>query len=838
MEKYLDYDGLIHLWNKLSMEDYPNNEVLMAVINAIDQSKLDKDTYEAENIDVPRVYIDGTLPTTKDDLNAELTYVSKDETFHAYITIKCQGTSSMSYPKKNFTVKLFQDAEHTSKLKKNLNGWGKQNKFCLKANYMDCTHARNIVCAKLWGQACETRDDFNERLAAAPNKGAIDGFHIKLYANGVYQGLYTWNIPKDGWLFDMDSNGNEAIYCCEVQSAGGQFRQEVAVDGSDWSLEYPDEDEVNSSVKEGFNNFVNFVMNADNSEFISSIGNYLDINQAIDYYLYCYYFCALDQLGKNMIMVTYDGGQKWIPSVYDNDTTWGSYWDGTSMVSYDYQCPEQYECSGSLLWERIEELFGEQLYTRYVELTDNGGPWSISNIITTLEEFYNIPRHELYAEDVEIYTEIPQTVSLSKMRTFMANRKGYVDTCLAEIGLVITMDSIKFAKDSYTLGPGESIRIKLVYSPSNANDADLSFTSSYVSLEKDGNFVIITAPEEIAENAEAELIVNCQNVSDTMTLYLSPEATYTHKAPYISFDSEDYADGQWIDKNNNVAMNFSAAPTVSKYGVFFDGNKTFNFANTRTGDQDLTIEFLGTLEDNNSGHNILAVGATDTPQWADIAGVWSGGNRQIYMENLASYSVYDIDTADNKKYIHFLLCMPSGNSSTYTVYVNHNGEVDTYSTTVPATIEKNYISNAEGTNHYYGSIRRLNAFDYIPNEDEVNEILMATQLSVYDTLTISANEMEIGSLSNVDETLGEPVKWSEEIRTKDFVLIDSGATRMSLDTNYGNDRIYFYDENKQVISQMTLPGANVSFRIPEDAMYCKWLHNVNTIQDIVISWYN
>jgi hypothetical protein len=108
-----------------------------------------------------------------------------------------------------------------------------------------------------------------------------------------------------------------------------------------------------------------------------------------------------------MLMVTYDGGATWIPSAYDNDSTWGSYWDGNSMVTYDYACPEQYECSASLLWERIEALFGERLYQRYLELTGTNGPWSLANIITTMERFYDIPRNELYAEDSIVYPGIP-----------------------------------------------------------------------------------------------------------------------------------------------------------------------------------------------------------------------------------------------------------------------------------------------------------------------------------------------------------------------------------------------------------------------------------------------
>ena len=50
IKKYLDQEGVKHLWSKISMEDYPNNETLMAVINAIDETKADAEhthTYES-----------------------------------------------------------------------------------------------------------------------------------------------------------------------------------------------------------------------------------------------------------------------------------------------------------------------------------------------------------------------------------------------------------------------------------------------------------------------------------------------------------------------------------------------------------------------------------------------------------------------------------------------------------------------------------------------------------------------------------------------------------------------------------------------------------------------
>ena len=42
MKKFLDTQGITHLWRQLSLKDYPNNEMLVAVINAIDEEKANK----------------------------------------------------------------------------------------------------------------------------------------------------------------------------------------------------------------------------------------------------------------------------------------------------------------------------------------------------------------------------------------------------------------------------------------------------------------------------------------------------------------------------------------------------------------------------------------------------------------------------------------------------------------------------------------------------------------------------------------------------------------------------------------------------------------------------
>ena len=457
MPSYLDAEGIKYLWSKVSMEDYPNNETLMAIIQAIDTTKLDKNIFEdytgiplfePREEDIPKVFINGMIPTTKDDVNAELTYISKTLTFHAYITIKCQGTSSMKYPKKNFTIKLFEDAERSQKKKIDFKYWGSQNKFCLKANWIDISHARNVVSARLWGDVVKSRSNYNELpelLRTSPNQGAIDGFPIKVYANGIYQGRYTWNIPKDGWMTNMDDDLDTHCILCGENYDSGCFRAAALIDESDWSDEL--HDTCPDSIKTRWNEVINFVINSTDEEFKANLGNYFDIPSLLDYDLFGLAVCGSDSFGKNQIYMTYDGN-KWIASMYDLDTTWGMYWNGETLVPADYARTkfEDYVNGrlGNLLYYRIEQLFYTELQTRWAEL--KAGPMSMINIITHFENFMQNMPSDLVKEDYAsttaggAYSGIPSVVknNLPQIRNFAAARQTWTDAYVAALPGTVT----------------------------------------------------------------------------------------------------------------------------------------------------------------------------------------------------------------------------------------------------------------------------------------------------------------------------------------------------------------------------------------------------------------
>ena len=110
-------------------------------------------------------------------------------------------------------------------------------------------------------------------------------------------------------------------------------------------------------------------MNSSDEDFVNNIGNYFDLNSLIDYYLLAYAICHLDGLGKNQLLLTYDGIH-WMASAYDMDSTFGLYWNGASFVSHKYRMQADYEPSvahntTNLLYERLEQLFKEQIKERY-----------------------------------------------------------------------------------------------------------------------------------------------------------------------------------------------------------------------------------------------------------------------------------------------------------------------------------------------------------------------------------------------------------------------------------------------------------------------------------------
>ena len=465
--------------------------------------------YEPAEEDIPKVFITGVKPTTKDDVLAEMQYISKTDNFNAYLFIKCQGTSSMSHPKKNFTVKLYSDEARETKLKKAFKNWNHEsNKFVLKANYIDHAHARNIVSARLWGEVVASRPDYASlpvEMRNSPNNGAVDGFPIKIYYNGNYEGIYTWNIGKDDWMWGMDDDNPNHVLLCAEGNTDGVYKETTSnfralwngVDGQKpgWSVEVGTN---STALKNSLNALIKFVMDNDGDAFRNGIGKYLDIQSAIDYYIFQYEICGLDGLAHNMLLATYDG-KLWRCGAYDMDSTFGLWWDGSKFVSATFACPEDYQERYSLLWERIEANFTAELKARQAELRKT--VLSYPNMVAHFERFIDVIGSYLYAEDLTIYTGIPSgnTNNIKQIRNYIRDRQAYVDAEFAAMDgsapdvpeqpdvpdnpepSEIPCTSVLLSATSLTFDDYNTQRITATLIPSNTTDV-VSWVSSNTSV--------------------------------------------------------------------------------------------------------------------------------------------------------------------------------------------------------------------------------------------------------------------------------------------------------------------------------------------------------------------
>lgn len=441
---------------------------------------------EPQLMDMPRIYFsEGTLPTSKTDTMLKFDYYSKTKEYHGWAEIKCQGTSSMSYPKKNFTIKLYKDKDKAKKLKIDFKGWGAQSKFCLKANWIDITHARNVVSAKIWGDVVKTRNDYTnlpELLRTSPNQGAIDGFPIIVYGNGGYQGRYTLNIPKDKWMSNMDDALDTHGILCGENYVGACFRALPVIDGTDWTDEL--HDVVPAAIKTSWTNVVNFVMTSSDDEFKANLGNYINVNSLIDYLLYGIVSTGLDAFGKNQLFFTYDG-IKWIASMYDMDSTWGLWWNGSKFVATDYAREDFQDLKdegngvakqGNLLYLRLQQLFIPQLKTRYAELRKD--VLSVSHIIQKFEEFNDVCPKDIVQEDYASttgegkFTGIPSktTNNIQQLRSYINARLTYVDGYINALQEAIACTNITLNNTTLSFTTDAAQTLTATVTPTDTTD--------------------------------------------------------------------------------------------------------------------------------------------------------------------------------------------------------------------------------------------------------------------------------------------------------------------------------------------------------------------------------
>lgn len=491
-----------------------------------------------------RIYGDISVMTAQKNEPKIYSYIWKnpddDDMRAGFCSMKWQGESSLTYPKKNYTIKFYHDSAYSRKDK--ISFFDKlvlkKSKWVVKANWVDRSMARNVVSCRLWGQMVKSRTTAPiSPLKDSPNYGAINGFPIQIYVNDIWHGLYTLNIPKDEDTFAMDEeNPKHCAICGYGQDNNGAtaFRR-VTTNG--WELEVPEEGwpswtetedvdgvetEVTHMVSDNLLDTITFVMEATDAEFKEHLNDHIDLESAIDYYLMCYYNCGIDSLGRNLVMLTYDGGYKWYCSLYDADTTWGNGLVGGASYNSELPCPEMYEMHNSLLWERLEECFGDELYERWTELRKT--IFKVDYIQDQFSMLWKDISEDLYDRDQLRWEGVdpskphmPQwNVDFkTKIMDFIADRAVYCDAQIKAMRTPVPCTGIELDQSSISFSNGTPVTLTATVEPENTTyDVVWSVADSTVAKVIDGKVYPL-------KNGSTTVTATCGSQSASCTVSIS-----------------------------------------------------------------------------------------------------------------------------------------------------------------------------------------------------------------------------------------------------------------------------------------------------------------------------
>ena len=350
-----------------------------------------------DSYNLPILYLYGAgiegLQSKKDSLSEGLSFSFPRFNVSGTLTgIKVQGASSASLAKKNYTLHLDRKIEL-------IPGYGKQDKYVIKADMTDFSHVRNVGCAKLWGEVRKTRikaDDAikvndtdyltdnagnhitgeaDPQLSIGGNYGAVDGFPIALYINGKYWGLYTFNVPKDDWMAKMPKKQG----CAIVSTVWASFNESTRLDGKDMDIEFcgtEDSDWVFRSI----NALIDTVKASYDTkdDFTKVITPLLDIDSAIDYYVYSVAIGNVDGVVRNFNLQTWDG-KKWYFAAYDLDMVFGRTPDLLDYLSPDYNGSSirrggitfENLSGGNRIFHQLWKFYKDEIIARYKDLASN-----------------------------------------------------------------------------------------------------------------------------------------------------------------------------------------------------------------------------------------------------------------------------------------------------------------------------------------------------------------------------------------------------------------------------------------------------------------------------------
>ena len=407
-----------------------------------------------------------------------------------YSMLQYQGTSSMQYPIKNYRLNP-RDANGKRKLDPFNHGIG-ETRFTLKADFASSGHWQNTGLAK-WINDHLYNYNVNDQKSMNPKKWfdlqnggkltdtreTIDGYICRLIlvndgetplmegqeepepGNTKDMGVFNFNNDKSNVKtlgfdsanfpfcasFEVASNSDTsagAFMAFDPTKHGVGEAAELAYYKESFELRYPDEDDVgpefgflgmNGDTNKGIRRWVNFADKSTDEEFVANFEQYFNKQYTFRYYILVMVLGMVDNLGKNMMLDTWDGEIAY-PRFYDMDTICS--FDNSGVIKFDTDIEMEqgyWNTSSSRLWTRIRDLFHDELIVLYNDMRKNGLSYESlmsyfydEQIAMIPEKYYNMDYDVKYGPYADEYANKANGSSYEHLKRWLKRRIMFTDT--------------------------------------------------------------------------------------------------------------------------------------------------------------------------------------------------------------------------------------------------------------------------------------------------------------------------------------------------------------------------------------------------------------------------
>lgn len=388
------------------------------------------------------ITINGNMPTEKgQDLKCFVEYTDIDGNyFQKQGIINAQGSSSLAYVKKNFSIDLLNDDGKSFDVK--FGNWNAFDSYHWKAFYIDNFRGQAIASYRLAEDVIQSRPLGSRRpweylykanayngvgvLTQDIGDGSLthpDAFSFVMYVNGSFHGVYAWCIKKSRGNYQMKKTNAKQIILdgnldkgniwggsvnwnqFEIRNPSGLKDTEGNKYDGDNPKELSDTDALSSEVKGYIKRLSGAMADIQANKTKATFEKYFLPTFFIDYLIHSQVVLNYDGFAKNWIWCTWDG-KLWTPTFYDHDTLFGMHWNGNLVLRAGLNENTILGTTSDTPAGLCSSIYADDIKARYKELRDNG-ILTIEHIINRLKEWTDSVGYDNYKLEFDKWIEPP-----------------------------------------------------------------------------------------------------------------------------------------------------------------------------------------------------------------------------------------------------------------------------------------------------------------------------------------------------------------------------------------------------------------------------------------------